>query len=63
MIFLRPALARMQGIDAANQNLLNMRLASPLPENDGVKIIFGQPLRPTTTGKFWCAHFPNKTAQ
>ena len=34
MIFLRPALARMQGIDAADQDLLNMRLASALPEND-----------------------------
>ena len=34
MIFLRPALARMQGIDTADQDLLNMRLATALPEND-----------------------------
>ena len=34
MIFLRPALARMQGTDAADQDLINMRLASDLSGND-----------------------------
>ena len=34
MIFLRPALARMQGLDGMDQDLLNLRLATALPEND-----------------------------
>jgi molybdopterin molybdotransferase len=34
MIFLRPALARMQGAIEADRDTLSLRLANDLPEND-----------------------------
>ena len=34
MIFLRPALARMQGLDDFDRDMLSLRLAAGLPKND-----------------------------